>query len=108
MTNYLLIESQDRIDARDGGFCCRLAQALARQGDGVTVLMVQNGVLSARAGAYAPAVAVLRELGVGVLADSFSLRERGIAADRLAPGIAPCELDLVIDRMADGWRVIWH
>ena len=108
MTNYLLIESQDRIDARDGGFCCRMAKALAQHGDTVSVLMVGNGVLSLRAGAYAPGLAVLRELGIGISADSFSLRERGIAADRLTSGVTPCELDIVIDRMADGWRVIWH
>jgi hypothetical protein len=108
MTNYLLIESQDRIDARDGGFCSRMAKALAQHGDAVTVLMVQNGVLALRAGAYAPGLAVLRELGIGVLADAHALRERGMAPDTLAPGVAPCELDVVIDRMADGWRVVWH
>ena len=44
MTNYLLIESQDRIDARDGGFCCRMAKALAQHGDTVSVLMVGNAI----------------------------------------------------------------
>jgi hypothetical protein len=108
MTNTLLIESQDRIDARDGGACCRMAKALAQHGDAVTVFMVQNGVLQLRAGAHAPGLAALRELGVAVMADHFSLRERGISPQSLAPGVAACALDLVIDRLADGWRVVWH
>jgi len=108
MTNYLLIESRDGFDARDGGFCCELAGTLARGGESVALFAVQNGVLTLRAGAQAPALAALMRAGVTVLADSFSLRERGIAAERLAPGVQPSELDTVIDRLADGWRVIWH
>jgi hypothetical protein len=41
-------------------------------------------------------------------ADDFSLRERGISSERLQPGIKPCALDLVIDRLAKGAKVIWH
>jgi intracellular sulfur oxidation DsrE/DsrF family protein len=108
MTNYLLIESRDAFDARDGGFCCELAGTLLRSGDGVVVFAVQNGVLTLRAGAHPPALAALMKAGVAVLADNFSLRERGIAAERLAPGVQPSELDTVIDRLAEGWRVIWH
>jgi intracellular sulfur oxidation DsrE/DsrF family protein len=108
MTHYLLIESRDTFDARDGGFCCELAGALAQRGDRVAVFAVQNGVLSLRAGADAAGWAALARAGVTVQADLFSLRERGIAVDRLAPGVVPSELDTVIDCLADGWRVIWH
>jgi len=108
MTNYLLIESRDGFDARDGGFCCELAGTLMRSGDRVALFAVQNGVLTLRAGAQAPALAALMKDGMPVLADNFSLRERGIAAERLAPGVQPSELDSVIDRLAEGWRVIWH
>ena len=52
-------------------------------------------------------VALARD-GVEVLADEFSLRERGITPDRLTPGISPVALDVVIDRLADGWKVLWH
>jgi intracellular sulfur oxidation DsrE/DsrF family protein len=108
MTNVLLIESRDAFDARDGGFGCELAAVLTRHGDRVSLFAVQNGVLNLRAGASPPALAALMRAGVTVLADSFSLRERGIATERLAPGVQPSELDTVIDRLADGWRVIWH
>jgi hypothetical protein len=109
MTNYLLIESRDAFDERDsGGFCCQLATALAQRGERVAVFAVQNGVLPLRAGAHAPGFAALKRAGVPVQADLFSLRERGIAVERLAHGVVPSELDTVIDCLADGWRVIWH
>ena len=109
MTTYLLIESRDAFEARDnGGFCCELATRLAQRGNRVTLFAVQNGVLSLRAGAQAPAVNALRRAGVTLQADSFSMRERGIAADALAEGVVPAELDIVIDCLVDGWRVIWH
>jgi hypothetical protein len=106
MVNYLLIESRDPF-AREG-FCTALARSLARDGQHVEVLLVQNGVLGARAGAHAGALAGMANAGVALHADEFSLRERGIAADRLGHGVRPASLDLVIDRLAEGWRVVWH
>ena len=108
MTSYLFIESHDNFGSTHGGFCAALAPILAAGGATVTVLLVQNGVLPARAAARAPGLAKLLEAGVGVLADAFSLRERGIAAAQLATGIAATELDIVIDRLSDGWKVVWH
>jgi len=73
------------------------------------VFLVQNGVLPARAGsAAAPTV---RELAssVTVLADDFSLRERGIGADELADGVNPASIDVLVDLVVeDGRKVIWH
>ena len=46
--------------------------------------------------------------GVRVLADSFSLKERGIDENRLAPGVAAAPLDVVLDALAEGAKVIWH
>ena len=43
-----------------------------------------------------------------VLADDFSLRERGIAATALVNGIRPASIDFVVERMAAGWKTIWH
>ena len=107
-TNYLLIESRAGFDARDGGFACELAGVLARQGERVALFAVQNGVLNLRAGAQAAALVALMRAGVPVMADSFSLRERALAPEQLAAGVVPSELDTVIHRLADGWRVIWH
>jgi hypothetical protein len=108
MTNVLFIESRAGFDRDGNGFCASLAPMLSRDGAQVAVMLVQNGVLPARRGACAPALAAMAAAGVRLYADEFSLRERGIAADRLNPGVHAAPLELVIDRLADGWRVIWH
>jgi sulfur relay (sulfurtransferase) complex TusBCD TusD component (DsrE family) len=108
MAKYLLIESRDPFDSNDTRFCCDLAQQLAAARNDVTVFLVQNGVLPARAGVRAGNLGKLPGAGVKVLADSFSLKERGIDEARLAPGIAAAPLDLVIDALAEGAKVIWH
>ena len=108
MTNYLFIESRSDFNGRHEAFGGTLAATLARNGARVTMLLVQNGALMARRGARSSRFDVLVAAGVAVLADEFSLRERGIATDRLRPGVEPARLDVVIDRLLDGWHVIWH
>lgn len=108
MASYLFIESRDPFESADVGFCHDLARRLASAGDRVTVFLVQNGVLGVRAGARGSDYAGLARAGVEVLADDFSLRERGIPADKLQPGVTPSPLDLVIDRLAEGAKAIWH
>lgn len=104
--NYLFIQSSGAGPHDD--FAGTLAAALAHDGARVTLLLVQNGALAARRGARAPQLDALTAAGVPVLADEFALRERGIAHDRLRPGVEPAPLDIVIDRLLDGWQVIWH
>jgi intracellular sulfur oxidation DsrE/DsrF family protein len=106
MTNVLFIESRGA-DARDA-FGGALAGALVRDGGRVAVLLVQNGALAARRGARAQQLDELAAAGVSVFADEFALRERGISRDRLRPGVEPALIDVVIDRLLDGWQVIWH
>ena len=108
MTRYLLIESRDPFDSSDVRFCCDLAQQLVAAKNEVTLFLVQNGVLPARAGARSDDLTRLAGAGVRVLADSFSLRERGIDESRLAAGVAAAPLDVVMDALADGAKVIWH
>src|SRR6516165_100394 len=108
MANYLLIESRDPFESADVGFCHDLARRLAAAGNQVTLFLVQNGVLPARISARTPGFAELAQVGVEILADDFSLRERGISSDRLQPGVKPSALDLVIDRLAGGAKAIWH
>jgi intracellular sulfur oxidation DsrE/DsrF family protein len=108
MPRYVLIESRDPFDSNDTGFCVDLATKLAGAKHQVAVFLVQNGVLSARSGVRSNDLARLAGAGVSVLADSFSLRERGIDASRLAAGVAAAPLDVVLDALAEGARVIWH
>jgi len=108
MPRYLLIESRDPFDSNDTHFCCDLARQLAAANNEVTLFLVQNGVLPARSGARSDDLAKLAGAGVRVLADTFSLKERGIDQRRLASGITAAPLDVVIDALADGAKVIWH
>src|SRR5437868_4477468 len=108
MMKYLIIQSRDPFESGDLAFCHDLARSLAADGNGVTLFLVQNGVLPARAGAREAGLAELMQAGVEVFADEFSLRERGIPTGRLQPGIVPSPLDLVIDRLAVGSKAIWH
>lgn len=108
MAKYLLIESRDPFDSNDTGFCADLAAQLAAANHQVTVFLVQNGVLPARAGARSTHLAILTAAGVDVLADSFSLKERGIDAGRLAGSVAAASLEIVLDALAEGAQVIWH
>ena len=108
MARYLLIESRDPFDSNDVHFCCDLAQQLAAAKHEVTLFLVQNGVLPARPGARSGDLARVAGAGVRVLADSFSLEERGIDARRLASGVAAAPLDIVVDALAEGTKAIWH
>ena len=108
MPNYLFIESRGDFNGRRDAFGGALAAKLARDGARVSMLLVQNGALAARRGARSPGLDALVAAGVAVLADQFSLRERGIQADGLRRGVEAAPLDVVIDRLLDGWQVIWH
>jgi len=108
MDRYLFIESLDPFESNDVGHCYDLAAGLAREGNQVTFFLVQNGVLAARRSARAPGLRALVEQGIEVLADEFSLRERGIPRDRLAPGVRPAPLDVIVDQLAEGRKALWH
>jgi hypothetical protein len=105
---YLLIESRDPFESNDVPFSYELATGLAKAGHAVTVLLVQNGVLPARRGAKAAGLAAVIRSGVKVLADEFSLAERGIDPTRLAAGIEPAPIDVVVDHLAAGHKTLWH
>ena len=107
MAKYLLIESRDPFEVNDVHYYYDLAAALAKEGD-VTLFLVQNGVLPARRSAKSRRLTELAQAGVRVLAEEFSLRERGIRSDRLAEGVAPAALDVVIDQLAEGRKALWH
>jgi len=48
----------------------------------------------------------LARSGVTVLADDFSLQERGIT--KLAEGVAAAPIDVVVDHLAAGDKTLWH
>ncbi len=107
MAKYLLIESRDPFEVNDVLYYYDLAAALAKEGE-VTLFLVQNGVLPARRSAHSQRLTELAAAGIRVLADEFSLRERGIRAGGLAEGVTPAGLDAVIDQLAEGRKALWH
>ncbi len=108
MAKYMLIESRDPFTSNEVARNYALAAGLAGSGNDVTVFLVQNGVLPARAGAAANGLSGASEAGVTVLADDFSLRERGIGENQLVSGVSPAPLDIVVDGMVDGAKTLWH
>jgi predicted peroxiredoxin len=106
MASYLLLSSRDPFEVDVSTFW-DLAANLKKEGNDVTLFLVQNGVLPARKSTRSDALSKLAQAGVEVLADDFSLRERGIPSDRLAAGVKAAAIDVVIDQMAEGRKTIW-
>jgi len=106
---YVFIESRDPFDSSDTGFVADAATALRARGRAVTVFLVQNGVLATRAGAQGSPVPRLTEAGVRVLADDFSLVERGIEPRELSPGVAAASVGTLVDLVVQpDTKTLWH
>jgi sulfur transfer complex TusBCD TusB component (DsrH family) len=106
-SHYVFIESRDPFDSTDT-FVADTAAELRRRGRPVTVFLVQNGVLAIRAGAHSH-VPRLAGAGVRVLADDFSLAERGIEADELDAGARPCSIEALVDLLVQpDTKAVWH
>lgn len=109
MSRYLFIESRDPFESRDVQFVAETAAALKRRGDDVTVFLVQNGVLAARKNARVSHLPMLAEAGVLLLADDFSLRERGLRESDLTSGVKESGIGTLVDMLAmEETRAIWH
>jgi len=106
--HYLLIASRDPYTHTSARRCYELAAQLARGNGRVTIFLVQNGVLPARPRGVSAELTALAGAGVRVAADDLSLRERGITPQGLAPGIEAASLELVIEALESGAKVLWH
>ena len=107
MTRYVFIESRDPFESRDTQFVEETAIAVKERGHDVTVFLVQNGVLAARASVRR--LARLTEAGVTLLADDLSLRERGIKANELAPSVRESGIDALVDALVqEHTKALWH
>jgi predicted peroxiredoxin len=108
MKRYLLIESRGAFEAADAAQHLALATALRAEGAKVEIMLVQNGVMPARKGARAEGLSAAVHAGIPVWADEFALKERAMRAQDLIAGVKAVAIGTVVDRMADGWNVIWH
>ena len=107
MPSYLLFESKEPFESAEVPHHYQLAADLKAHGSQVTVFLVQNGVAAARRSVRSDAFAQLIESGVEVLADDFSLRERGIPASRRAAGVKVAPVDVALDKLAEGHKALW-
>ena len=109
MTNYIFIETRDPFESRDTRFLVEAAAALRERGNDVTVFLVQNGVLAARRAARNSHLPTLSEAGVRLLADDFSLAERGVRESELLPGVRQAGVATLVDFLAsENTKAIWH
>jgi sulfur relay (sulfurtransferase) DsrF/TusC family protein len=107
MSSYLFIEPRDPFSCTAVAEHVELAAGLRRRGSEVAMYLVQDGVLPCRAGADGEALHEALAAGVELLADDWSLRERGISNADLARGIRPASVDLVVERLAGAWKVVF-
>ncbi|HLQ22800.1 MAG TPA: DsrE family protein [Gemmatimonadales bacterium] len=111
MAKYLLIESRDPYEYADTHYFYDLARDLAQRGNEVALFLIQNGTLLAREGASPDKLAELRQAApsVRLLADEFSLRERGIRHERLVRGVEVSDVDRLVDLLLEpGCKPVWH
>lgn len=109
MAKYLLIESRDPYEYADTNYFYDLARDLAESGNDLAFFLIQNGVMVARKGAKPDKLSELRKAGATVMADDFSLRERGIKPNAVADGVNVAEMGTLVDLLADDSRKpVWH
>jgi sulfur relay (sulfurtransferase) complex TusBCD TusD component (DsrE family) len=109
MARYVLVESRDPFESRDVSYFYGLAANLAAKGEQVSLFLVQNGVMVSRKGAKGNPLDDLMKGKVEVLADSFSLRERGIQNSERHPSVKPSDIGNLVDQiMEEGTKVLWH
>lgn len=108
MTRYVLIESRDPFASTTFGRRCELAAALQADGADVTLFLVENAVLGARATSRPPALGKLAAHKPQVLADEFALRERGIGTGEIAPAVRPVGLERLVELLVGGARATWN
>ena len=109
MTSYLFIESRDPFESRDAQFVLDTATALKQSDNEVTLFLVQNGVLAARQNSAGSHLPLLAKAGITLLADAFSLRERGILKTEMIPAISESSVEALVDLLVrENTKAIWH
>jgi hypothetical protein len=104
MRELLIIETRDAADHKDPERIAALAVGMRRQGIQTTIFLAENGAFNSRGNGLATAIAE----GVHVAVDRFALDERAIPETKLTKGISVADIELVVDRLADGACVMWR
>src|SRR5262249_15997751 len=110
MAKYLFIESRDPFGCRDSESLFEMVEGSARNGNEVTLFLIQNGVLSLpRHSRFSQNVNQLMKSNVQVHADRFSLQERAVPErEILEKVIVSSAADLVALLLKPGMKAVWH
>ena len=109
MSNYIFIETRDPFSTTDTHFVAETAIGLRQNGHDVTIFFAQNGVLALRSAVASSSVPLLVQADIKLLADGFSLCERGILSDELSNGVRPADMGTLVDLLIeDGTKALWH
>lgn len=109
MSKYIFIESRDPFESRDIQFVEETAITLKRSGHDVTVFLVQNAVLASRATIRDSGLTRISQAGVKLLADDFSMRERGISTTALLTNVRPSTIENLVEWLVEeNTKAIWH
>ena len=108
MAKYLFIESRDPFHSADSEYFAELVRGISGRGNEATLFLVQNGVLPLRSGSkHNETISRLVNGNVKVLADAFSLNERGI--NKLVDGVETSDISRLVDLLLEpGIKAIWH
>ncbi|MBI4401689.1 MAG: DsrE family protein [Nitrospirae bacterium] len=108
MAKHIFIESRDPFDSADVDYFSELVQGIANRGQEVILFLVQNGVLATRRGSkHNERITQFMKHKVKVVADGFSLRERGIS--KPFDGVEVADMDHLVKLLLEpGTKAIWH
>ena len=107
MKQCLIVETRDPVEHRDAEGTAALGSGMAAIGVPTAILLAENAAAGARAG-VAPYLEALVRDGIAVSVDRVAMKERGIAEDELVPGLAPADIEIVVDWLEAGATVIWR
>ena len=108
MAKFLIVESRDLMEYRDGEFALGLAEQLKKKGHEATLFLVENATLAARKGSEAASkLTTLAKGGVKILAEDISLQVRGVT--ERAEGVSESNMETLAELVLNGSdQVIWY
>ncbi|HAC64708.1 MAG TPA: sulfur reduction protein DsrE [Cyanothece sp. UBA12306] len=105
MSQYFLIESKSPFESTEVSYNYQIASDLAKSGHEVTLFLVENGVLASRSSIIPSELANISP--VKVLADNFSLEERGIESSEISSNIQVSNVTSIVEAMGQGQKTMW-
>ena len=108
MARYLFIESRDPFTDRTVKEHFDLARDLAARSHQVELYLVQDAVLLGRKAVAADGLDELAQAGVTILADDFSLLQRGVGEEEVRPQCKVSPISRVVEALEADYKVIWN